>query len=108
MYFEVPELLSAAQEVEFDQERATHDFGPHARRQPGSGRRRTTCRNYVVEQQHALTGLHRVTVDLDLALAILEFVALGDRVPGQLPGLSRDLEAGAERERNRRAEDEAA
>ena len=58
--------------------------------------------------EHAVVGGERVAVHLERVGAVLELVAVRVGVPRQLARLAHRHEAGAERERDRRGEDEAA
>ena len=62
----------------------------------------------VVDDEHALTGLDRVRVDLDDRLPVLEAVRLGDALRGQASLLADRSESGAEAVGDRPAEDEPA
>ncbi len=69
---------------------------------------RPAGRQEVVDDEHLLTRLDRVAMDLEGVRSVLERVLDGDRLGRELAQLAHGHEAGVELVGHRRAEDEAA
>ena len=104
------EPLAAAERGELEQERHADDGGGRRTPTPGSARGGGGAAGgeHVVDDEHAVVGFERVAVHLERVGAVLELVAVRVRVPRQLARLAHGHEAGTERERDRRREDEPA
>src|SRR5689334_8849158 len=87
VYGYVAEALLAVQEAELDHEGAGDGPSADAAHELERGFGRAAGREQVVDEQHALIGLTCVEMDLEPVGAVLELVALGRGLPGQLAGL---------------------
>src|SRR5438477_2888347 len=76
--------------------------------QVGRGSGRATGGKHIIHDQHGLTGLDRVLVNLQPVGSILELIVLAHRLPGQFAGFPDGHEAGAEAEGDSATRDEAA
>ena len=102
------EPLTPVEERELDQEAAADDIAAELLDEVAQRRGRAAGREQVVVHEHPPPGGDGVGVQLERLLAVLEQVFGADGLIGQLAGLAREREAGAELERERGAEQEAA
>src|SRR5713226_3450327 len=105
-HFDAVKELSPAQVLELDEDLHADHLATELANQPDPGGCRAARRQYIIDDQDLLAGLHRVRVHLELIGAVFELIGVGDRRPGQLSGLADRDEPGIELDRNRRARDE--
>ena len=103
-----PSLSPTAQLAELDQDADPDDRPAERLDQAARGGGRAAGGEHVVDDEDALVGMDRVTVDLESVAAVLQLVLLADDRPRQLAGLAHRDEGGAEAIRHRSGEDEAA
>src|SRR5262245_4353514 len=102
------EALATLEEVKLDQECQANDLALEPFHELDRALDRATGREQVVDDQDALPGADRVSVDLERVRAVLERVLDRDRLRGQLAELANGHETRAELVRHRGAEDEPA
>src|SRR5205814_2850775 len=77
------ELGPAAERHQLEQERETDDGSAQTLDQPGGRGGRAAGGDHVVDDQHPLARVHRVAVDLEQIVPVLEGVLLAFDVPRQ-------------------------
>ncbi len=108
MSFMGSQALTAAQERKLDQKTAAHNHSTELLDQLAQGTRGAARGEQIVVDKHALAGPNRVTVKLQAVESILKLVLGADRLIGQLAGLARKREPGAERQSKRGSEQKSA
>ncbi len=98
---------AARQEGQLQQHRDADDVGPQPADQAGGGDGGAPGGEHVVHDEHPVAGAHRVHVQGQRLLAVLEGVGDLDGLPGQLARLADRDEPDTQGQGDRRAEEEA-
>src|SRR3989449_6945916 len=107
-HLDAPQAAAAAQVGELDHEGAGEHLAAAALDQLDGRRGGAAGGEEVVHDQHSVAGADRVVVDLERVAAVLELVARGVGLGGELAWLAHQRDAGAEPVGHRRADQEAA
>lgn len=102
------ELRRAAKLGKIDDEGAEDDVRPGALKEADRRPRRAARRNQIIDEKHAVALAHGVDMDLDLVDPVFEFIALADRLVGELPLFADRHEADGELMCDRPAKNKAA
>src|ERR1700693_1968237 len=106
--FDIGEAFPTPQVLELDQDLDSDHLAAELADQANRGGRGAARRQYIIDDQHLLTGSDGVGVDLELVGAVLELVGVADRLPGQLANLADRYKPGIELHGNGRTGDETA
>src|SRR2546422_4318147 len=107
-HLDAPQAAAAAQVGELDHEGAGEHLAAAALDQLDGRRGGAAGGEEVVHDQHSVAGADRVVVDLERVAAVLELVARGVGLGGELARLAYERDAGAEPVGDRRPDQEAA
>src|SRR6202011_5566096 len=100
-------LRPALQEVQLDRKRKPSNMPAKLPHQLNRSLHRATRGQQIVYDDHTLTRLHRIQMDLERVRAVLEVVVHAGRLSRKLLRLAHRNEAGVQTVGQRRPEDEA-
>ena len=105
---ELGECLARVQELELEDAAKAGNGGAGLLNELSGGADGATGGDEVVHEQHLVTGLEGIGMDLDRIGAVFELIGLGNRLARELAGLACGNETGAERDGHGGAHEEPA
>ncbi len=102
----VAKSIRPAEFRQIDHEQRSGNLSTRTNKQLSSRKRGAASGDQIIDDEHAMTGLQGVVVDLQPIGSIFERVINAYSRAGQLPRLSNGKNSGTERARYGRAEDE--